>query len=150
MVKLNEIEKMLQDSIALLLRNANNALRKVRVNEHRLPASDGVGADDGVDGLEVVADVAGGAAGALAQFVAKGFGDGVEEAGFVDGFEGLEVFGEGGGEAVVDLVAAVRKMGHEREYVKESSVNGTYEAQRVSPPVDWPLKEGRVWILRMA
>ena len=83
------------------------------IHEETLPARDGVGADDRVDGFEVVADVSGRAPRALADLVAEGFGDVLEEAGFVDGFEGFEIFGEGGGEAVVDFVATTSMNGYE-------------------------------------
>ena len=66
-----------------------------------------------MNSLEVAADVSGRAPRALADLVAEGFGDVLEEAGFVDGFEGFEIFGEGGGEAVVDFVATTSMNGYE-------------------------------------
>ena len=42
MVELDEVEEVLQDRIRLVLRHADNPLRKVWVYEHGLPARDGI------------------------------------------------------------------------------------------------------------
>ena len=59
MVELNEVEEMLQDGVRLVFRHANNALREVGVDEDGLPARDGVGANDGVNGLKMTTNVTG-------------------------------------------------------------------------------------------
>ena len=58
-VELNEVEEMLQDGVRLVFRHANNALREVRIDEDGLPARDGVGANDRVNGLKVTTYVTG-------------------------------------------------------------------------------------------
>lgn len=69
------------------------------------PPGNGVGADDGVDGLEEVADVLRGAAGFGVELEAVPVG-GLVEAGLrVGGGQGLEEFLVWFGDAVVELVA---------------------------------------------
>lgn len=58
-VELNEVEEMLQDGVRLVFRYPDNALREVGVDEDGLPARDGVGANDGVNGLKVATNVTG-------------------------------------------------------------------------------------------
>ena len=105
MVQLSQAEQILENGVGLVFCDTNNTLGEVRVDEDRLPARDGVGTNDGVNGLEVRADVAWGSAGSFTQLVAERISDVLEEAGFVDGFKCLEVFGEGGGEAVVYFIS---------------------------------------------
>lgn len=90
---------------ALLLRQAVDALHVVADGEDALPAGDGVGADDGVRGGKVGADVLRGAAGFRVELEAVVGRGGVEEWLGVGGGEGLEEALVGGGEAVVELVA---------------------------------------------
>ena len=58
----NQLNKPIQKVLALLLAQAMNALHVVADGEDGLPARDRVGADDGVHGVERLADVFGGAA----------------------------------------------------------------------------------------
>ena len=53
MVKLSQAEQILENGVGLVLCDTNNTLGEVRVDEDRLPARDGVGTNDGVNGLEV-------------------------------------------------------------------------------------------------
>lgn len=73
--------------------------------KHRLPPGNGVGADDGVDSLEEIADVLGGAARLGVELEAVALG-GLVEAGLRVGCsQGLEEALVGCGDAVVELVA---------------------------------------------
>lgn len=105
MVLDNQLREPVQEVLALLVRQAVDALDVVADGEDGLPAGDGVGADDGVDGLEGLADVLGGAALLRVDGEAVALGRVVEgRLGRVGG-QSVEEAAERGGDAVVELVA---------------------------------------------
>lgn len=97
MILNNELQKRFQQRSTLLRFEPIDLLRVDADGIDRLPARDGIGADDGVDGREVGADVLGGAAGAFEEGEAAFRCDGVEL--------GL---GEGAGEGLVELLVGFR------------------------------------------
>ena len=97
MVLNNELQKRFEQRGALLRFEPVDLLRVDADGIDGLPACDGIGADDGVDGGEVGADVLGGAARAFEEGEAALGGDGVEL--------GL---GEGAGEGLVELLVGFR------------------------------------------
>lgn len=105
MVELRQVEEVLEDGVRLVARHTDDALREVRVNEDRLPAGNRICADDRVHGFEMVTDVSWRAPNAVAELVAKTLGYELEEARFVNGLKRLEVFCEGRGETVINLIA---------------------------------------------
>jgi hypothetical protein len=101
----DKLHEPAQEVRRLLIAEAVDLLHVVADGEDGLPAGDGVRADDGVDGLEKLADVLGGAAFGRVDAEAVAVG-GLVEAGLgVGGCEGVEEGSEGGRDAVVDLVA---------------------------------------------
>lgn len=62
MVLDDQADEPVQDVLGLVIRQTMDVLDMVAHREHGFPACHGVGAHDGVDGLEDVADVLGGAA----------------------------------------------------------------------------------------
>jgi hypothetical protein len=90
-----------EKSLALELAHVVHLAYVLADGKDGLPARDGVGADDGVDGLEELADVLGGAAGLGVELEAVPLGGLVEAGLCVGGGQGLEEFLVWFGDAVV-------------------------------------------------
>jgi hypothetical protein len=105
MVLVHQLQEPVQQLLALLLRHAVDVLHMPAHGEDALPPGHGVCAHDGVDGLELGADVFDGAARLVIELEAGFLGDALE-AGLVEGDgEGLEELLVGLADAVVELVA---------------------------------------------
>lgn len=100
----DELHEPAQEVRRLLVAEAVDLLHVVADGEDGLPAGDRVRADDGVDGLEELADVLRGAALGRVDAEAVAVGGLVEARLGVGGCEGVEEGTEGGRDAVVDLV----------------------------------------------
>jgi hypothetical protein len=101
----DNVEEPVEQLARLLGRDAVDVLDVAADGEDGLPPCDGVGADDGMDGLELGADVLGGAAGLVVEGEAGLFGD-LVEGGLLEGDgEGLEELLVRLADAVVDLIA---------------------------------------------
>lgn len=101
----NELHEPVEEVLALLLAQAVDALAVVTDGIDGLPAGDGVGADDGVDGLEDLAHVLRSAALAAVHAEAVTLGRLVEERLRVIRSQGVEEGAQGGRDALVELVA---------------------------------------------
>lgn len=104
MIPRNQVIEPLEQIVALVLGHVVDVSDVGADGEDGLPACDGVGADDGVDRLQLGADVLGGAAGLFVEFEARAFGD-LAKVDLGEGRgEGFEEFLVGWAEAVVDFV----------------------------------------------
>ena len=101
----DELHKPRQEVLALLIGQAVDALDVVANAEDGLPAGDRVGADEGVDGLQQLADVLGRATLGRVDLEVVALGGVVEERlGREDG-QLIEETLEGGRDAVVELIS---------------------------------------------
>lgn len=101
----HQVEEIVEKHIALVFRDAVDALGEAPVDKHRLPPGYGVGSDDGVDGCEVAALVQWRTADALAERVSKTGCLVVEEGGIVSSSQAFEELLHWLGKAVINLVA---------------------------------------------
>lgn len=146
MVLRNQLQEVALYDIALALRDAvDPALSDLAPGrEQRLPAGNGVGADDGVRGGEVEADVLGRAAVAVDQLQAVLLGYAIEVGLVVRCRQAFGEFLPDGGEAVVGLVAAGPELS---DGLLVDRFGWGHGELTVSPPLP---SSGRVRILRIA
>lgn len=78
MILVDEVEEPVEEMLALILGHTVDVLDMATNREDALPTGDRVGADNGVDSLELAADVFGGTAGLIVQLEARRLGNFLE------------------------------------------------------------------------
>ena len=100
----NQLDKPVEEVLALLVREAVDALDVVADGEHGLPPRYWVGSNEGVNGLENLADVLGSAAGGRVDGEVVALGGVVEERLSVVSSKSVEELPQLGGDAIVELI----------------------------------------------